>query len=152
MVGKLLDLNCEIWREKCGETSSCWIYDQDMVTSSLYAFVVVCKFMSILFCSLAYKFYRPPAKPGEVSEEDAHGQGHEMVTPSSPMVPQKTSSDPEVYGKAQPSPKSHGRTGFDPNDQGNTLSNLKFYGRTPPSPKDGRKSFSDPTVPGKAMA
>ncbi|XP_035824567.1 solute carrier organic anion transporter family member 4C1 [Aplysia californica] len=63
LVGKLLDLNCDTWRERCGQRLSCWLYDHDTLVICIYLFIVTCKGLSILFCCLALKFYQPPKPP-----------------------------------------------------------------------------------------
>ncbi|CAG5127086.1 unnamed protein product, partial [Candidula unifasciata] len=60
LMGKLLDLRCEIWREKCGQQLSCWLYNQDGLVISIYFYILTLKLLALFFCILALKFYQPP--------------------------------------------------------------------------------------------
>ncbi|XP_059171061.1 solute carrier organic anion transporter family member 4C1-like isoform X2 [Physella acuta] len=60
LMGKLLDLTCDTWREKCGQRLSCWLYDPDHLVTGVYVYSISLKGLSVIFSSLALKFYRPP--------------------------------------------------------------------------------------------
>ncbi|KAH9495916.1 Solute carrier organic anion transporter member 4C1 [Bulinus truncatus] len=60
LMGKLLDLQCETWRERCGQRLSCWLYNQDNMVIGIYLYSVSLKGLSVIFSCLALKFYRPP--------------------------------------------------------------------------------------------
>ncbi|KAK0042545.1 solute carrier organic anion transporter family member 4C1 [Biomphalaria pfeifferi] len=66
LMGKLLDLQCETWRERCGQRLSCWLYNQDNMVIGIYLYSVSLKGLSVLFSCLALKFYRPPVCTNEV--------------------------------------------------------------------------------------
>ncbi|GFN86617.1 solute carrier organic anion transporter family member [Plakobranchus ocellatus] len=65
VMGRLVDMSCRVWREKCGESLSCWIYDQDNLVLAVFLCVLALKTLSCIFASLALKFYRPPSLPPE---------------------------------------------------------------------------------------
>ncbi|RUS70101.1 hypothetical protein EGW08_022140 [Elysia chlorotica] len=61
VMGRLLDSSCGVWREKCGNRLSCWIYNSDDLILSVFLFVTSLKVCTIIFTSLALYLYRPPS-------------------------------------------------------------------------------------------
>ncbi|CAL1537259.1 unnamed protein product [Lymnaea stagnalis] len=106
LMGKLLDLQCETWREKCGQRLSCWLYNHDNLVLSIYLYAVVLKGLSVVFSCLALKFYRPPVcnqviviqtpdvphheeKDGQEAEEThcSHKENSSFDEANQPMLP-----------------------------------------------------------------
>lgn len=60
MFGTVIDSSCLVWKEKCGENTSCWIYDNAQLSRNFFIILFAVKITtSILFVS-AYKLYKPP--------------------------------------------------------------------------------------------
>ena len=64
MFGAIIDSTCMIWREKCGEHASCWIYDNTNLSRNFFVLVVSVKIVSIIFFTIAHQTYKPPTEKG----------------------------------------------------------------------------------------
>ena len=64
VFGAIIDSTCMIWREKCGENASCWIYDNMKLSRNFFVMVVAFKIISITFFSIAHQIYKPPIEKG----------------------------------------------------------------------------------------
>lgn len=62
LFGAIIDNTCILWREKCGEHASCWIYNNDQLSRNFFIFVVCFKVASITFFILAHQFYKAPTE------------------------------------------------------------------------------------------
>ncbi|XP_053383119.1 solute carrier organic anion transporter family member 4C1-like isoform X2 [Mercenaria mercenaria] len=62
LFGAIIDNTCVIWREKCGQRASCWIYNNDKLSLNFFIFVVCFKLVSITFFVLAHQMYKPPSE------------------------------------------------------------------------------------------
>ncbi|KAL8589517.1 hypothetical protein ACOMHN_015903 [Nucella lapillus] len=61
ITGRMLDNTCQVWRESCsGASLSCWLYDTDLMSNSAFFGVAGTKVLSIFFCVMALRLYRPP--------------------------------------------------------------------------------------------
>jgi len=67
IFGALTDTACLVWQEECGEPSSCWIYDNGVVSRNYFLIAIATKAVSMLFFSLAFILYKPP--PEALEEE-----------------------------------------------------------------------------------
>lgn len=64
MFGAIIDSTCMIWREKCGDNASCWIYDNTNLSLNFFVLVVTFKVISIILFILAHQTYKPPTEKG----------------------------------------------------------------------------------------
>ena len=64
MFGAIIDSTCIIWREKCGEHASCWIYDNTNLSLNFFVLIVSFKIVSIIFFVIAHQTYKPPTEQG----------------------------------------------------------------------------------------
>ncbi|KAK3598170.1 hypothetical protein CHS0354_008845 [Potamilus streckersoni] len=62
LFGSVTDLTCASWSEKCGEKTSCWLYNSEDLARNYFLLIVCCKFVSSVFFLLAHLFY-VPSKP-----------------------------------------------------------------------------------------
>ncbi|XP_045180504.2 solute carrier organic anion transporter family member 4C1-like [Mercenaria mercenaria] len=60
IFGAVTDTACLVWQDECGEPSSCWIYDNGVVSRNYFLIAMAAKGLSIIFFSLAYCLYKPP--------------------------------------------------------------------------------------------
>ncbi|XP_074652652.1 solute carrier organic anion transporter family member 4A1-like [Tubulanus polymorphus] len=67
LFGVVMDQSCLIWQEKCGETGSCWMYDNRMMSLCVFGLGVGLSSLGGILYALALFFYKPP-KPDSVSE------------------------------------------------------------------------------------
>lgn len=56
----MIDASCTVWQDECGETGSCWVYDNFEMSVRLLGLMVIFKVLSLTFTSLALKLYKPP--------------------------------------------------------------------------------------------
>ena len=64
MFGAIIDSTCIIWREKCGDNASCWIYDNTNLSRNFFVLVVSFKIVSIILFTVAHQTYKPPVEKG----------------------------------------------------------------------------------------
>ncbi|XP_052764566.1 solute carrier organic anion transporter family member 4C1-like isoform X2 [Mya arenaria] len=79
--GAIIDSTCVIWREKCGEHASCWIYDNDQLSRNFFILVLCFKVVSITFFIFAHQLYKAPQEKvvaynvnGEIASVDIASQ------------------------------------------------------------------------------
>ena len=60
IFGAIIDSTCMIWREKCGEHASCWIYDNNLMSRNFFILLICFKIASIIFFTMAHQLYTPP--------------------------------------------------------------------------------------------
>ena len=68
VLGEILDSSCLIWQEKCGDTGSCWVYENRSIGEKLSLSLLAVKCVSLTFFSLALFFYKPP-KEDDVDDD-----------------------------------------------------------------------------------
>ena len=56
----MIDSACRLWKDKCGEKGSCWVYDNTQMAHLLVAILIGFKSISIIMNILALKLYRAP--------------------------------------------------------------------------------------------
>ncbi|OWF36138.1 Solute carrier organic anion transporter family member 4C1 [Mizuhopecten yessoensis] len=62
MFGSVIDSSCLIWQEKCGEKTSCWIYDNALLSRNFFIIVFAVKITTSILFVIAYKLYKPPVE------------------------------------------------------------------------------------------
>ncbi|ESO83153.1 hypothetical protein LOTGIDRAFT_222876 [Lottia gigantea] len=60
LFGKMIDLTCLVWQNKCGEQGSCFFYDNQQLSYNLLALGMALKCLSTIFFFLSLKLYKPP--------------------------------------------------------------------------------------------
>ncbi|KAL3892415.1 hypothetical protein ACJMK2_004625 [Sinanodonta woodiana] len=60
IFGAITDLTCKLWNERCGERTSCWIYDNYALARNYFFIILGIKSISIIFFILANLLYVPP--------------------------------------------------------------------------------------------
>lgn len=78
IFGAVTDTACLIWQDECGEPSSCWIYDNGVVSRNYFLIAVSMKVLAVLFFSLAYCLYKPPEEAEKVQFEKRDSQKRQM--------------------------------------------------------------------------
>ncbi|XP_063955020.1 solute carrier organic anion transporter family member 4A1-like [Lytechinus pictus] len=61
LFGVIIDSTCVQWQETCGERGACWLYDNKSLSWKLAILALVCNLLTVLFYSLALRFYEPAA-------------------------------------------------------------------------------------------
>ncbi|XP_067681617.1 solute carrier organic anion transporter family member 4C1-like [Haliotis asinina] len=64
LLGAILDSTCEVWQSSCGDSGSCWVYNNYSMAYRVLAWWAVLKVVSIIFYGLASKVYKAP--PDEI--------------------------------------------------------------------------------------
>ncbi|KAJ8322339.1 hypothetical protein KUTeg_000810 [Tegillarca granosa] len=60
LFGAVIDGSCLVWQEKCGENSSCWIYNNGLLSQNFFVILVSVKICTSLFFIIAFKIYKKP--------------------------------------------------------------------------------------------
>ncbi|XP_033727827.1 solute carrier organic anion transporter family member 4C1-like isoform X2 [Pecten maximus] len=60
MFGSVIDSSCLVWQEKCGENTSCWIYDNSQLSRNFFIILFSVKVTTSVIFIIAYKLYKPP--------------------------------------------------------------------------------------------
>lgn len=84
LFGAVFDMVCFVWSENCGETASCWIYDNFGLSLGIFSITVVVKLFSGTMFVLALKFYVPPQS--DSNNSNSVGGGRKLSTDTSSMV------------------------------------------------------------------
>ncbi|WAR17281.1 SO4C1-like protein [Mya arenaria] len=71
IFGAVTDTACLIWQDECGKPSSCWIYDNSVVSRNYFLIAIAAKALSMIFFILAFVLYKPPPEalahsPGKI--------------------------------------------------------------------------------------
>ncbi|XP_062608330.1 solute carrier organic anion transporter family member 4C1-like isoform X1 [Saccostrea cucullata] len=61
LFGVVIDSTCLVWKEKCNEQASCWIYDNLALSQNFFIILICVKVLAAVMFVLAYKFYNPPS-------------------------------------------------------------------------------------------
>ncbi|XP_033735058.1 solute carrier organic anion transporter family member 4A1-like isoform X2 [Pecten maximus] len=61
LLGAIIDSACSVWQESCGKTGSCWTYRKSDLGIRLMVWFAAIKLMGVIFATIAYKVYVPPA-------------------------------------------------------------------------------------------
>lgn len=69
LVGALIDSTCEVWAEKCGETTNCLVYDTDLMRHYLFGMMTICMFLGFL-CDVGVWYYIGDLKVYDSEFED----------------------------------------------------------------------------------
>ncbi|XP_060072652.1 solute carrier organic anion transporter family member 4C1-like [Ylistrum balloti] len=62
MFGSVIDSTCLVWQEKCGEKTSCWIYDNALLSRNFFIILFAVKITTSILFVIAYKLYKPPVE------------------------------------------------------------------------------------------
>ncbi|XP_054719355.1 LOW QUALITY PROTEIN: solute carrier organic anion transporter family member 4A1-like [Uloborus diversus] len=61
LFGWLIDQSCMLWQDSCdSKQGSCLFYNNEVMSKNILTIVVLVKFLSCVFFSIAYCSYRPP--------------------------------------------------------------------------------------------
>ena len=60
LFGAIIDKSCLLWEDNCGDTGSCYFYDNFDQSISLMALALCFKASSFIFFTLSLCLYRPP--------------------------------------------------------------------------------------------
>ncbi|KAL4217826.1 Solute carrier organic anion transporter [Mactra antiquata] len=62
LFGTIIDSACVLWREKCNERASCWIYDNAQLSRNFFVMILGGKVLSCILFLCAHQLYKPPAE------------------------------------------------------------------------------------------
>lgn len=60
IFGAVTDTACLVWQEECGNPTSCWIYNNRIISRNYFLVAISMKILSTIFFSLALYLYRAP--------------------------------------------------------------------------------------------
>lgn len=91
IFGAIIDSTCIVWREKCGEHASCWIYDNDLMSRNFFILLICFKMGSIIFFTLAHHTYTPPKEKEVHFIVNADPRNCESVSSTVTILPEEDS-------------------------------------------------------------
>nr|XP_006811916.1 PREDICTED: solute carrier organic anion transporter family member 4C1-like [Saccoglossus kowalevskii] len=63
VIGAVIDSSCLVWQEVCGDTGTCWIYDNHTFGLKFVVIGVAGSAISTIACLCALLAYKPPPEP-----------------------------------------------------------------------------------------
>ena len=71
VVGAVIDSSCLVWQQVCGETGSCWIYDNELFATKIVILGIVgCGVASIAYAIAVFLYVPPPPAQQADAETD----------------------------------------------------------------------------------
>lgn len=71
IFGAIIDKTCLIWEEKCDGARTCWMYDNNQLSTSAFLMLLALRLGSIVFLIATLWSYKPSLDANDEEDEES---------------------------------------------------------------------------------